>query len=47
MYYVRMIANPLMILAFGHGEPGKYVFDPDIYQEVQGELPVGWSAVAP
>lgn len=41
-YYVRRKDNQNIILSFGHGEPGKYVFDSEIYEEVEGNLPEGF-----
>lgn len=45
MYYVREIANPLNIIAWGHSEPGQYSFDNTLYEEIFGSLPNGYQVV--
>lgn len=45
LYYIRRKDNPLKILAWAHTTaPGQVrTFESDIYEEVEGELPDGYS----
>lgn len=43
MRLIRRKDNPLILKAFGYVEPGGLgSFDPTLYEEVEGELPLGW-----
>ena len=44
-FYIRKIDTPTDILAFGHGEPGKYRNIPVGFEEVGGELPKGYKVI--
>jgi len=44
-FYIRKIGTPTDILAFGHGEPGKYASIPLGFEEVEGELPKGYKVI--
>lgn len=44
MRYIRRKDDPLKIKAYGYvGLGGLGTFDPTTYEEVEGELPEGWS----
>ena len=43
MRYIRLKSNPNIVLASGYVGPGGLgEFDPELYEEVEGELPEGW-----
>lgn len=48
MRYIRLKSDPLKILASGYvGQGGLGEFDPDVYEEVEGELPEGYEKLNP
>lgn len=47
MFYVRRKDDPSVILAWGHAQSGKYNFDSEIYEEVEGPLPEPYTVQQP
>lgn len=46
-FFVCKKGEPSKVLAMGHGEPGKYKFNPAIFEEVEGFPPEGFEMCEP
>lgn len=48
MRYIRLKSDPLKVLSYGYVGPGGLGdFDPELYEEVEGDLPEGWELYEP